>query len=72
MTMISSHSISRRLAIAGLVAAVVYFIVMRHWEHFLAFAPYLIFLACPLMHLMGGHGRHEKAKQDGERNHDCH
>lgn len=67
MGMISSRRISRILAIAGLGAALVYFIVMRHWEHFLEIAPYLIFLACPLMHLLpGGHGAHGGHAEHGK------
>ena len=48
-------------------AAGVFFVLREHWWHALRFAPYsiyLLFLACPLMHLFmhhghGGHGAHE-------------
>jgi hypothetical protein len=28
------------------------------WQIILAYAPFLLVLACPLMHLFGGHGNH--------------
>ena len=48
-------------------AAGLFFLLREHWWHALRFAPYsiyLLFLACPLMHLFmhhghGGHGGHE-------------
>ena len=45
----------------GAVAA--FFLLSEHRAHFLGALPYLLFLACPLMHLFmhhghGGHGRH--------------
>lgn len=43
----------------GLVVA--FFLLREHWAHALGLAPYLLLLACPLLHLFhghGGHGRH--------------
>ena len=42
----------------GAVAA--YFLLSEHRAHFLGALPYLLLLACPLMHLFmhHGHGRH--------------
>jgi hypothetical protein len=34
----------------------------EHWGHALGFAPYLLFLACPLMHLFHGHGGHDHGR----------
>lgn len=39
-------------------------LLVQHWVHVPAFLPYLVFLACPLMHLLmhrghGGHRGHE-------------
>ncbi|HET7528073.1 MAG TPA: DUF2933 domain-containing protein [Burkholderiaceae bacterium] len=50
----------------GLAAAVVW-LVLRHSAHLLEVAPFLIVLACPLMHLFGhgGHGGH--GSHDGNR-----
>ena len=60
------HSFWRRpagmaLATAALIAG--FYMVREHWGHVLGYWPYLLLLACPLMHLMhghghGGHGRH--------------
>lgn len=60
------HSFWRRpagmaLATAALIAG--FYMLREHWGHVLGFWPYLLLLACPLIHLMhghghGGHGRH--------------
>jgi len=41
----------------GLAAAVTW-MFYRHNAHLLQLLPFLILLACPLMHLFGGHGGH--------------
>ncbi|RAI54548.1 DUF2933 domain-containing protein [Roseicella frigidaeris] len=38
----------------GLVAA--FFVLREHYEHALGLLPYLLLLACPLMHLLMPHG----------------
>jgi Protein of unknown function (DUF2933) len=46
---------------AIMVGVIIGFFVLReHWGHVLGFAPYLLLLACPLMHVFmhGGHGHH--------------
>lgn len=60
------HSFWRRpagmaLATAALIAG--FYMLREHWGHVLGYWPYLLLLACPLTHLMhghghGGHGRH--------------
>ncbi len=50
------------LMAASLAVIVVFFVLREHWAHALGLAPYLILLACPLMHLLhrhGGHGGHD-------------
>ena len=54
------------LATAALIAG--FYLLREHWGHVLGYWPYLLLLACPLMHLMrghghghGGHGRHLEA-----------
>ena len=54
----------------GLAAAVAWLIV-NHGAHLWEVAPFLIILACPLMHLFGhgGHGDHSghgQPRQDGD------
>lgn len=40
------------------VVMVAFYVLREHWGHVLGYAPYLILLACPLMHIFmhGGHG----------------
>lgn len=51
----------------GLAAAVAW-LFFGHSAHLLQIAPFLILLACPLMHLFGhgGHGGHAGHKRDEE------
>jgi hypothetical protein len=58
------------LIVMGAVAA--YFLLSEHRAHFLGALPYLLVLACPLMHLFmhhghgghgGGHGHHHAEPQ---------
>jgi len=46
------------LIVMGAVAA--YFLLSEHRAHFFGALPFLLLLACPLMHVFmhGGHGRH--------------
>ncbi|OWV96846.1 DUF2933 domain-containing protein [Rhizobium sp. R693] len=37
---------------------VLFFVLREHWAHALGIAPYILLLACPLMHLFHGHGGH--------------
>jgi hypothetical protein len=55
-----------RLLWLGLAAAVAW-LSFGHGEHLLKVAPFLILLACPLMHLFGhGHGgREDHSRRDG-------
>lgn len=57
----------------AIAAAGLFFLLREHWWHILPFAPYsiyLLFLACPLMHLFmhhghGGHGGHQHGEDSG-------
>jgi hypothetical protein len=44
------------------LAGVAFYLLREHWAHALGFAPYLLFLACPLMHLFM-HRRHHHSSQ---------
>ena len=46
------------LLVLGAIAA--YFLLSEHRAHFFGALPFLLLLACPLMHVFmhGGHGRH--------------
>ncbi len=52
---------------ASLVAVVLFFVLWEHWGHALGLLPYLVLLACPIMHLFhghGGHGHHRSASDE--------
>ena len=54
----------------AIVAAGLFFLLREHWWHILPFAPYsiyLLFLACPLMHVFmhHGHGGHDGHRHGG-------
>ncbi len=58
------------LATAALIAG--FYLLREHWGHVLGYWPYLLLLACPLMHLMhghghGGHGGHGRHPQSPDR-----
>jgi hypothetical protein len=64
------RSFGQMMALA-LASAALFWLVTEHWRHLggvLAFAPYLLFLSCPLMHLLMHHGRshggHPTAPED--------
>lgn len=69
---------STRYAI-GLVViggAAAYFLLTEHLAHVVAVLPYLLLLACPLMHVFmhgghGGHGNHDQKEHDGSGNADA-
>ena len=51
------------LGLAGFGAIAAYFLLSEHRAHFLGALPFLLLLACPLMHVFmhhghGGHGHH--------------
>ena len=45
------------LAFLGIIA---FFLITEHWAHLIPVLPWLLLLACPLIHLFmhGGHGGH--------------
>jgi len=40
------------------LAIAAYFLLTEHRAHFLAYLPFVLLLACPLLHLLHGHGGH--------------
>ena len=55
-------------ALAGFLAVAAFFLCTEHRAHLLGVLPYLLVLACPLMHLFHhrghGHGPHRQRTQD--------
>ena len=54
-------TLGRPVVIAGLSLAIVgaFYLLREHLGHALGALPYLLLLACPLLHLFHGHGSHE-------------
>lgn len=53
------------IMLTAVLAAVSYYLYTQHLEHLAVALPYLILLACPLMHIFG-HGGHNHHKDDKE------
>lgn len=52
------------IALLMLAAIAVFALLREHWAHVAGYWPYLILLACPLMHLFGHHGGHGHSHHD--------
>ncbi|HWA21934.1 MAG TPA: DUF2933 domain-containing protein [Caulobacterales bacterium] len=48
------------ILVTAIVAGGAFYVLSEHWRHALGLEPYLLFLACPLMHLFI-HRRHGQA-----------
>lgn len=48
----------------AVASAATFWWLRDHWGHALGFAPYLLFLACPLMHLFMHHGHGRSTKEN--------
>lgn len=47
--------------LAGFIAIALFFLLTQHRAHLFGILPYLLLLACPLMHLFHHHGHHRHA-----------
>lgn len=50
-----------RWVLVGFLAIALFFLLTEHRAHLFGILPYLLLLACPLMHLFHGHGHHGHA-----------
>ena len=48
----------------GFMVTAAYFVLTEHRAHTIQYLPFLLLLACPLMHLFHGHGRHGEHGRD--------
>jgi hypothetical protein len=55
------------LAGASLGIVALFYALREHWGHTLGVLPYLLLLACPLLHLFHGHGGHGHSHEDQDR-----
>ena len=55
------------VALLGFLAVAAFFLFSEHRAHFFGVVPYLLLLACPLLHFFGhgGHGRHNSCGGSG-------
>ncbi len=55
------------IALLGFLAIIGFFLLTEHWAHVYSYLPYILLLACPLLHIFGhgGHGGHG-GHDDGE------
>ena len=69
------------IVLVGFLAIGGYFLIVEHGAHLIPFLPWLLILACPLMHFFmhGGHGGHHRdgdagrgSLGDGQRSPDQH
>ena len=50
----------------GFLLIAAYFLITEHGAHVYPYLPFLLLLACPLMHLFHGHGGHGRDDRNGE------
>ena len=64
----SVFSSRANIVLIGFLAIAGYFLITEHYAHIVPFLPWLLLLACPLMHLFmhGGHGGHHSDAQSGD------
>jgi DUF2933 family protein len=48
----------------GFLVIAAFFLLTEHTAHVFGVLPYLLLLACPLMHIFGHHGHGNKHRQD--------
>ena len=55
---------ARRWVFWGFVLVAAYFLLTEHRAHAIQYLPFLLLLACPIMHLFHGHGGHGDHRRD--------
>ncbi len=70
-----SRRLRYKLGVAAALGIIAFFLLTEHRAHLYGVLPYLLILACPLMHLFmhgghGGHGGHRS--RDGDGSHHAH
>ena len=59
-----------KIALAIFLAIAAFFLLSEHRAHVFGYLPYLLLLACPLLHMFhhGGHGGHRGHGAQGDKN----
>lgn len=55
------------IVLLGFLAVGGFYLVTEHWAHLLGILPWLLLLACPLMHLFMHHGHHHHHSSNAQR-----
>ena len=55
---------TRRWIFWGFALVAAYFLLTEHRAHTIQYLPFMLLLACPLIHLFHGHGGHGGRKKD--------
>jgi len=63
-----SSSVRTILAVLAFLSIAAFFLLTEHRAHFLGALPFLLLLACPLIHLFHGHGGHGDASERDSKN----
>ncbi|MFC3430184.1 DUF2933 domain-containing protein [Sphingobium fuliginis] len=65
--MMSKTSNMALMFAVAVLAGLLFYAAREHWGHIFGLAPYLLFLACPAMHLFmhHGHGHHNNHGDGG-------
>lgn len=58
------HISKSRWVFYGFIAIAIFLLFTEHRAHVLGVLPYLLLLACPLMHLFMHHGHHSHSAHD--------
>jgi len=58
--------IPTKWVLLGFIAIAGYFLITEHRAHAIQFLPFLLLLACPLLHMFHGHGGHGGRKRGEE------
>lgn len=66
--MTTTQRVLQRLSLAGFLAIAAFFLLTEHRAHLYGLWPFLLLLACPLLHVFGhgGHGRHRSANHQSD------
>lgn len=64
----NSQNKKNRLVMWIFLGFIAYFLVTEHWAHILPYLPWLILLACPLLHIFM-HGSHDHGSHDSHTHH---
>jgi hypothetical protein len=52
-----------RWVFGAFILIALYFLLTEHRAHLMEYLPYALLLACPLLHMFHGHGRHGEKRR---------